>query len=168
MFRKFSFLLLAFLLAGCAAVPAKSAAELAIYLPVERMSGRDILAADLSKLALEAQPLISADEIGSYTAASHDLRLTPAAVERLAAMKIPVNGIGFVACLGTPPIFAGAIWTQLSSLSFDGVTIQVPIDANDTLVHLYSGYPSMDEPLPDDPRNDACMLKALEQAGKLR
>ncbi len=168
MHKRILFVVLAFLLSACAPATARPTEELAIYLPVEHMSGRDILGADLSKIQLEAQPLIAADEIITYTADSHDLELKPTAAERLAALKVPMNGTGFVVCLGKRPLFAGAIWTLLSSLSFDGVTIQVPLLGNDTRVHLYSGYPSIDDPLPQDPRDDPRMLDALKQAGKLR
>ncbi len=173
MLKKISLLvlacLLAFLLAGCAAAaPAKPAEQFAIYLPVAQMSGLEILKADLSEVMLQAQPLIAADEILSYDPATHDLRLSRDGMQHLADLNVPMNGTAFVACVGKKPIFAGAVWTMLSSQSFEGVTIQVPIVVSDTLVHLYSGYPSFDDPLPNDPREDPRLLQALEQAGKLR
>ncbi len=169
MLKRISLLVLAFLIAGCAvAAPAQPADQFAIYLPAAQMSGLEILKADLSKVMLQPKPLIAADEILSYTPATHDLRLSRAGMQRLAELDVPMNGTAFVACVGKTPIFAGAVWTQLSSQSFEGVTIQVPIVISDTLVHLYSGYPSFDDPMPNDPREDPRLLKALEQAGKLR
>jgi len=167
--RKILFLLLACVIAGCAEKTAESAGEVAFYLPAQTLSGHEILAADLESLELDEEPLIAADEIISYTLASHDLELKPEALERLAALEhTPVNGIGFVVCVDKTPIFVGAVVPLYSSISFKGVTIQIPLeDADSTLVHLYSGYPSKDDPLPDDPREDERMLHAFEQAGKL-
>jgi hypothetical protein len=161
------FLLFTLVLAGCSAQTPEASGELAFYQPVEPVSGREILAANLDSLELQEQPLIEADEIVGYTQSSHDLEVTPEVVERLAAMKVPMDGVGFVACLGETPLFAGAIWTPVSSLSFDGVTIEIPLGMESTRVHLYSGYPGVDQPLPDDPRDDERMLEALDQAGKL-
>ncbi len=165
---KIATLLLVILLAGCAAKTERDSGEIAIYLPAKQMSGSEILAADLSQLTLEETPLIAPDEIVMYTPASHTLDLKPEAVERLTQMHVPMNGIGFVVCQGKRPLFAGAIWTMLSSQSFDGVTIQVPVFMSKTQVQLYSGYPSQDKLRPDDPRNDKRLLQTLKRAGKLK
>jgi hypothetical protein len=161
-------LLMAFALSGCASAPAERSGQINIYLPAQPLSGRDILAADLSKLTLQAAPLIPASEILFYSRLTHDLTLAPAALERLAGLRVPVNGLGFVVCLDDVPLFAGAFWTPISSLSFEGLTIEVLMDVNQKAVHLYSGYPRMDAPLPNDPREDPRFLRALEEAGKLR
>ena len=168
MSRRLLLLLVAFALSGCGSSGANRPGQINIYLPAQPLSGRDILAADLGKLALQSTPLIPASEILFYSHLTHDLTLAPTARERLAGLDVPVNGLGFVVCLDEAPLFAGAFWTPLSSLSFEGLTIQVLMRANETAVHLYSGYPSMDAPLPNDPRDDPRFLKALEEAGKLR
>ena len=160
--------MLAFLLAGCATAPSQPPGDVAIYMPREEMSGRDILAADLGTLPLQPEPVIAAAEIVSYSASSHDLTLTPAAIARLAGFDVPVQGRGFVLCRGSRPLFAGAFWTSISSLSFDGLTINVPFERHETSLHLYSGYPMRDDPLPNDPRDDPRLLEAFRQAGKLR
>ncbi len=132
------------------------------------MSGAAMLTADLSTLELQPEPVIAADEIISYAPATHDLVLATSAIERIAKMKVPVEGTGFVICVDKKPLVAGAFWALYSSLSFDGLTIQVPVFGNADHVHLYSGYPSVDSALPDDPRDDPRLLKALQDAGKLR
>ena len=161
------FLVIALLLAGCASRAAEPVAGVAIYLPTQPMSGREIQQADLSTLALQPEPLIPASDIVAYSPSTHDLTLTRAAMQRLPGIRIPVNGIGFVICVGKTPILAGAFWTAISSLSFDGLTIQVPMYMNETRLHLYSGYPGLDDTLPNDPRNDPRLLDALRRAGKL-
>jgi hypothetical protein len=168
MSRRLLLLLMLFALSGCAPAPADQPGQINIYLPAQSLSGRDILAADLSKLALQSTPLIPASEILSYSRLTHDLTLAPTALERLAALRVPVNGLGFVVCLDEAPLFAGAFWTPISSLSFEGLTIEVLMDASQKSVHLYSGYPRMDAPLPNDPRENPRFLGALEEAGKLR
>lgn len=160
-------LVFALFLAGCAPRATEPEAGVAIYLPAQSMSGREIQQADLSTLALQPEPLIPATDILAYSPSTHDLTLTRAAMQRLPGMRIPVNGIGFVICVGKTPILPGAFWTPISSLSFDGLTIQVPINMNETRVHLYSGYPGLDNTLPNDPRNDPRLLDALRRAGKL-
>ncbi len=168
MVRSFLIALFALPLAACGAKATAHASEVAIYLPAQPMSGAAMLAADLNALDLQPEPVIAADEIISYSPATHDLVLSSAAIERIAKMKVPVNGVGFVICVDKEPLVAGAFWALYSSLSFDGLTIQVPVLGNADHVHLYSGYPSVDSALPDDPRDDPRLLKALQDAGKLR
>jgi hypothetical protein len=168
MARVLIFSLLAAALVACALQPAAAQAGVAIYLPREQLSGREMLAADLGSLPLQAQAFIPADEILSYSASSHDLALRRAAIDRLAKLSVPVQGLGFVICDGSRPLVAGAFWTLISSLSFEGLTINVPFGALDTTVHLYSGYPMMDGAASDDPRDDPRLLEAFRRDGKLR
>jgi hypothetical protein len=161
-------LLVAFLLAGCAVARPSPAEGVAIYLPAQQLSGSQVLEAVLDGIALQPQPIIAENEIVSYTASTHDLVLVAPAMERLAALKVPVNGRGFVVCVNRGPIFAGAFWVLWSSLSFDGITIDLPLDASDGRVRLYSGYPMQDASSPTDPRDDARLLEAFRRAGKLR
>ncbi len=168
MARRCFIVLVAILLGACVAKPAAHASDVAIYLPAQPMSGAEMLSADLNALELQPEPVIAADEIISYSPATHDLALASAAIERIAKMRVPVEGIGFVICVDKKPLVAGAFWALYSSLSFDGLTIQVPVLGNADHVHLYSGYPDVDTALPDDPRDDPRLLKALQDAGKLR
>ncbi len=158
----------AFLLIGCSTRPARATANVAFYLPAQPMSGQEMLAATLSSLDLQADPIIAADEIISYSPASHDLLVTSSAMERLAKLKVPVNGLGFVICVDRKPRVPGAFWPLYSSLSFDGLVVQLPVPENSARLHLYSGYPDVDSSLPQDPRNDPLLPKAFQDAGKLR
>ncbi len=167
MTRTLSILILIVCLGAC--TPAAQRSEgVAIYLPAQPLSGREMLAADLGALALQPEPIVAAEEILSYSASSHDLELAPAAISRLAALKVPVQGQGFVICDGATRLLAGAFWTPISSLSFEGLTINVPFGSNETRLHLYTGYPMQDAPMPDDPRDNPQLLDGFRQAGKLR
>lgn len=159
---------LAVVLGACTPAPAASGGGIAIYLPAQPMSGREVLAADLNTLTLQSQPIIAADEILSYSASSHDLTLAPGAIARLRGFKVPVQGLGFVIRDGSAPLLAGAFWTPISSLSFDGLTINVPLEAKGDTLHLYSGYPMLDAAVPNDPRDDARLLDGFRRMGKLR
>lgn len=167
MARVLIYCLLLAILTACASQPAASPAGVAIYLPGEPLSGRDILSADLTAISLPPQPFIPAEEIISYSASAHDLALAPAAINRLAKLTVPVQGLGFVICDGDQRLFAGAFWTPISSLSFEGPTINIPFDAETTEVHLYSGYPMLDA-ASNDPRDDPRLLDAFRRDGKLR
>ncbi len=163
-------LLLALVLSLCACSPVAAQHEqgVAIYLPAQAMSGRDVMTADLAAVSLQPEPVIAADDIVYYSAVSHDLVLEPAAIERLSGLKVPVQGLAFVICNGNKPLVAGAFWTPISSLSFEGLTINIPFGLEETRVHLYSGYPMVDEPMPNDPRDNPQLLDAFRRMGKLR
>ena len=75
MARVLIYCLLLAILTACASQPAASPAGVAIYLPGEPLSGRDILSADLTAISLPPQPFIPAEEIISYSASAHDLAL---------------------------------------------------------------------------------------------
>ncbi len=161
--------LLALVLSLCACSPAAQHEQgVAIYLPAQAMSGRDVLTADLATLALQPEPVIAADEIVYYSDATHDLVLVAAAIDRLSGLKVPVQGLGFVICDGNKPLVAGAFWTPISSLSFEGLTINVPFGLKETRLHLYSGYPMLDERMSNDPRDDPRLLDAFRRTGQLR
>ena len=83
-------------------------------------------------------------------------------------MPVKVDGIPFVVCVGEQPIYAGAFWTPLSSLSFDGVVIMQPFDTDGTTIRIVLGYPGQDAFTGSDPRADDRVMKALEAAGKLK
>jgi hypothetical protein len=141
--------------------------ETAIYLTAEQMSGAEIQKADLAKVVLAAKPVIAGQDIFSYSLKSHELRLSPEALKRISDMKVPLNGLAFVACADGEPALAGAFWTPLSSLSFDGVSILSWPVTEQAAVRLDWGYPAQMASM-DDPRDNPRLIKALEKAGKLK
>lgn len=160
-----SWLSLAAILAGCAPKPA---GDFAIYLPAREMTVAQMTAADLSGIVLQDAPVISTADIAVYNWGAQEIRLTAAAFQRVMALKVPVRGLPFVACVDRKPVYWGAFWTPISSMSFEGVTIMLPFGSQDNAIEIGLGYPSADFFRGEDPRFNPEVRKALEQAGKLR
>ncbi len=158
-------LLLLSILYGCAPQPE---GDFGIWLPTNQITVSALAEADLSDVGLEDAPFISTDDIVSYTWATHEMELTAAAFERVEQLRTPVSGTPFVVCVGRKPIYWGAFWTPLSSLSFGGVVIMTPLGSTDRPLRIELGYPSPDFFAGEDPRASPEIRRALEQAGKLR
>ena len=149
---------------GCSTPP--PADGFAIYLTRHNVAPSDMEM--LSHVEVADQPIVSMDDVLHYDASAHDLTLTFAAYERLATMDVPVSGTSFVACVDGDPIYWGAFWTPVSSLSFDGVTIWKPLSGEGSpVVQIRMGYPGQMTDEIEDPRNDPAVLAAFQRAGKL-
>lgn len=122
----------------------------------------------LSRIDIEEQPLIDLSDIITYYADTHHIALTASAYERISKLEVPVSGKSFVVCVNRKPIYWGAFWTPISSVSFDGVTIWKQLwSQGPEVVKLELGYPSSSFYGGEDPRNNAEVMESLEQAGKL-
>jgi len=167
--RLSTLVLMATLLAACAG-PATPASEgFAIYLLAEKLSPAEVARADPGTLELEDEPILSTEDIVAYARGTHQVTLTPSAMERLGQLKVPVSGAGipFVVCVDKEPIYRGAFWSPLSSLSFDGVAIMLlpGVLPGARLDYVRIEANSVGER--PDPRSDPRILQALERAGKL-
>ncbi|MBN1190298.1 MAG: hypothetical protein JXA46_11140 [Dehalococcoidales bacterium] len=121
-----------------------------------------------SHVNLAGQPVISIQDIIAYNARTHEISLTDEAFERIDGLSVPVRGKSFVVCVDRSPVYWGAFWTPVSSMSFDGVTIWKPLGTQETkTIAITLGYPGSSFYGGDDPRNDPAVLQSLEQAGKL-
>jgi hypothetical protein len=56
----------------------------------------------------------------------------------------------------------------LSSASYEGVAIYVPLDPNSSVIRLELGYPSPQAFKGSDPRDDPRIVQALARAGLLK
>jgi hypothetical protein len=130
------------------------------------------LNAALTDIEIADTPFVSGADIVAYSADTHEIELTAAAYSRIVALEVPVSGRPFVVCVDHRPIYAGAFWTPISSVSFGGVMIMKPLSpetaSNRHAIRLEPGYPGPDFSTGDDPRSDPAVLEALERAGKLR
>jgi len=143
----------------------------AIYLLSQDISALDTLKMDIDQLLLEDEPLISDEDIISYQRTNHIIELSPAAYRRFQGefpQPVKVAGIPFVVCVGSQRIYSGALWSPASSVSYDGVVILQPFDSDGTTIQLNLGYPEPKAFTGLDPRGDSRIVRALEQAGKLR
>ena len=122
----------------------------------------------LSHVELSDQPIVSVEDIIAYNAQTHELKLTPRAFERISELGVPVEGGSFMVCINNEPIYWGAFWTPISSISFDGVTIWKPFNTREQkIIVLELGYPSSSFYGGKDPRNNMKVLESLEKADKL-
>ena len=122
----------------------------------------------LSHVDLMDQPVISLVDIITYNAQTHEIMLTPSAFDRVSGLDVPVSGCSFVVCVDKEPLYWGAFWTPISSLSFDGVTIWEPLNTQvKKVIVLELGYPSSSFYSGVDPRDNKKVLESLNKAGKL-
>jgi hypothetical protein len=153
----------AVILIGCAASKSEG---FAIYLTKEDIPPTQMEA--LSHVDIAEQPIISMGDIITYNAQTHELKLIDTAFERISQLVVPVRGKSFLVCVDKAPIYWGAFWTPISSISFDGVTIWKPFNTQQPkIITLELGYPSSSFYGGEDPRNNVKAMKSLEQAGKL-
>ena len=157
-------LLVALSLSGCSS--AKD--HFAIYFPAGSITAQEILQMDPASLKLSHTALIAEDDIVSYERNIHKLTLTDAGYQKLLLQKTPVQGIPLIAAVGKQPVYALALWTPLSSLSYEGVIIMQPFDPNDRSVYILTGYPTESFFKGTDPRSDQRIFDALEKDGKLK
>jgi hypothetical protein len=157
-------------LACTAKAPASTAPQgegFGIYLtaqdvPVSRMPA-------LSHVELAEKPIVSVSDIASYEWNSHEIRLMPAAMQRLDAVQVPTSGTSFVVCVDRQEIYWGAFWAAYSSQSFDGITIMLkpPLSEHEDTIQIGQGYPSSSFYKGEDPRSDPRIMESLKKAGKL-
>jgi hypothetical protein len=122
----------------------------------------------LSHVELIDHPIISVKDIITYNAQTHEIKLTSNAYDRVLTLDVPVTGRSFMVCVDEEPIYWGAFWTPISSLSFDGVTIWQPYNTEEQkIIVLELGYPSSSYYSDEDPRNNRKVLESLEKDGKL-
>ena len=151
------------ILGGCTASKGEG---FAIYLTKEDIPPDQMQA--LSHVDIADQPIISIGDIIAYNAQTHELKLTDTSFKRISQLEVPVRGKPFLVCVDKRPIYWGAFWTPISSMSFNGVTIWKPLGSQDIkVISLELGYPSSSFYSGEDPRNNAEVMRLLEQAGKL-
>ncbi len=122
----------------------------------------------LSHVELADQPVISMKDVFTYNAHTHEIKLTASAFESVYSLEVPVRGKSFIVCVNKKPVYWGAFWTPISSISFDGVTIWIPLGfQGPNVITLELGYPSSMFYTGEDPRNNTEILNSLREAGKL-
>jgi len=138
-----------------------------IYLTPAYIRNEELADSGLDCGRVADEPLLSAADILSYKWEMHQIQITHEAYQRLSRLEVPVSGLPFVTCVGRHPVYSGALWTMVSSASFEGVVILFPLFEED-LLQIELGYPGPDFFQGDDPRPDPQIYESLSQAGKLK
>jgi len=168
--------LVLFLVAACASAcvssggrpsPEPSEGEFSIRLLAEGIRADLLASTDLSSVVLEDEPTVSVSDMVGYGVQSHSIELTADAADRIRELVVPTVGLPFAVCVGNEPVYLGAFWSQLSSQSFDGVVIEIPLLCGQ-IIHLTLGYPGSSAFTGEDPRSDPKVLRSLEHSGMLR
>ena len=154
------------LLTGCGwpswPTPTAEAGAFAIYLLEGNLSPREIEGQDLADLSLQHEPILAQDDLEAYIWDRHELVLSPEAVKRIEGLEVPVAGLAFVVTVGRERIYQGAFWVPWSSLSYDGVVIQVPPIPPDRRLRILLAYPTSPELFAgEDPRSDPRIQAAV-------
>lgn len=111
-------------------------------------------------------PLITIEDIVSYTWSNHEIRLTEKGKNILDTLKVSVYGRSFVVCVNKVVKYHGAFWTLISSVSFTGPTIILP-KLSPYVIRVTLNYPPALQDTEPDVRNNTDIKKALQSAGKL-
>lgn len=140
-------------------------AQFTLNLVANQHETHQINLADPGSLELQEPPLISEDDILHYDLDTHEIELTAAAFARvLSLFTLPIDsdGIPFVVSVSGEPVYAGALYSPASSLSFGGVVILHPIGGDPNTITLSLGYPSREAFEGQDPRSDPRVIEAFE------
>ena len=98
-----------------------------------------------SHLELTKTPLISGSDIVFYQKTTHEIELTSAGYEKIHNLTVGVYGKSFAVCVDGQPIYAGGFWADYSSLSFDGIVIDVTsVTSEHPVIQIQLGYPGPD------------------------
>lgn len=113
------------------------------------------------------KPLLTVEDIASYTWSNHEIRLTEKGKNTFDTLKVPVYGRSFVVCVNRVVKYHGTFWNWVSSVSFTGPTIILP-KLSPYLIKVTRDYPPTLEDTEPDARDNDEVKKALEMAGKLK
>jgi hypothetical protein len=112
------------------------------------------------------KPLLTTEDIVSYTWANHQIRLTEKEKSILDTLKVSVYGRSFVVCVNKVVKYHGAFWTWISSVSFTGPTI-ILSKPTENIIRITRNYPPDLVNTQPDVRENEDVKKALQSAGKL-
>jgi pimeloyl-ACP methyl ester carboxylesterase len=157
--------------AALVACQPRETAVFSIHLLVDEMPATELSSWHLDDIELQDEAIVCAGDIVSYSRSTHEIELTAEAysrIQQLFELLVRVSGMPFVVSVGRDRIYAGAFWTPLSSLSFDGVVILQPSDPDQRVIRITLGYPGPQFFTGQDPRSDERILRSVKAAGKLK
>jgi hypothetical protein len=147
----------------------KPVGEFAIYAVGGGISAQQMMETDLDDLEVENNPVLSVDDIVTYTEKTHSIELTDAAYEKISGSEIDLIGTPFVVFVGREPIYAGVFWAAYLSRSFDGIVIDILPAMDKRPIRIQLGYPeSLELFIGDDLRSDSRILLSIDAVSKLK
>jgi hypothetical protein len=154
--------------AGPASITPQNAGEgFAIYLLAKDITPGQLPL--LSHLELQPEPFLTNADILVYHLATHEIELTKSGYEKMHALKVPASGLACAVCVDRQPVYEGAFWADYSSISYDGIVINITrVIQGNPRIQIVLGYPGPDFFKGNDPRSDAGIFQALEAVGKLK
>lgn len=160
--------LLTFMLAAC---KAEKENGFALYMVSGISDPRQVDRSELADIALEENPLITEADVISYNPETHQMELAEEAYARvisLFSLPVDVDGLPFVVVVDDEPIYSGAFYTPVSSLSYSGVVIMQPLGEKARTLSFGLGYPGADLFEGKDPRSDSRIINRLGMVNKLK
>ena len=119
------------------------------------------------EIPLADYPIISEDDLLSYDWSTHTLLLRHSIWHKLP--EPAVHGAPFVVVADGAPLYVGAFWTSISSLSTPVPVIMWDRRRESTRLAIQRGYPSPKAAEGvADPRANSRLWKVLEELGKLK
>ena len=141
----------------------------AIYLTAQELSVGDMRQVALSEVQLADKPLISVNDIVSYSKETHEIELTPDAYALVKQLRLPMTGTVFIVCVDRKPIYWGLFWSIASSQGppHDVVYCYIPGALGAPIGSIRLDYPPMYDSS-KDPRSNSEIMRSLDRAGKLK
>jgi hypothetical protein len=136
----------------------------AIYVAKAKWSDR-FTELDLRSIELETEPIVTIDDVVSYSKRQHTMRVTTQVYKKF--MKLAVGTV-FVVCVGDVRVYYGTIWSDLYSSAVNGIVISKNPSEKEPVIHIQLGYPSPKYFKGSDPRSDPRIILALGESGKLK
>ena len=130
------------------------------YLMNKQISPDRLSFVDIKTIKLEEEPIISSEDIVSYSKELHEIELTKFAAERL--IQLDLSRYPFVAAVDGEKVYMGYFDTIASSSIYEGIVVLCPLVEGRTTISIYN-----DTNEADDLRNDPRILGSLEEDGKL-
>ena len=123
----------------------------------------------LSHVDIVDKPVIGLNDIVTYNSTNHEITLTENGINNITGLRVLTSGKSFVVCVNQNPVYWGAFWTPISSQSFNGITIEIPLLSGQEVktISINLGYPSQSFHHGEDPRNNTTVMESLKQSGKL-
>jgi hypothetical protein len=137
----------------------------AIYLTRDNIPPSQMEA--LSHVEIAEVPIISIDDIVTYDAVTHRIELTTDAYQRISQLEVPVRGKSFLVCIDKSPVYWGAFWVMYSSMSFEGITMILPLNEDSGVIQIELGYPTPGFFGGEDPRGNPDIMQSLKDSRKL-